>query len=150
MTSQGKLIVPLRLTRESVYLPDKSGSFLKEYPFGATALSRSLNTISSHALAECYSSLTALPVSPAVTPGQARRLVERNIVEAAEKVVELGRTEYLNALQRAADRGLESGAVYDVLHVLCAEKASADELRTFNGRDFRRMPPEEPTTLEVL
>jgi predicted nucleic acid-binding protein len=71
-------------------------------------------------------------------------------VEAAEKVVELGRTEYLNALQRAADRGLESGAVYDVLHVLCAEKASADELRTFNGRDFRRMPPEGLTTLEVL
>jgi hypothetical protein len=25
--------------------PVKSGSFLKEYPFGATALSRSLNTI---------------------------------------------------------------------------------------------------------
>ncbi len=106
--------------------------------------------MSSHALAECYSSLTVLPVSPAVTPGQARRLVEENIVEAAEKVVELGHTEYLNALQRAADRGLESGSIYDMLHVLCAEKASTDVLRAFNGRDFRRMPPEAPTTLEVL
>ncbi|MCS3650096.1 putative nucleic acid-binding protein [Salinibacter ruber] len=124
---------------------EKAAPHLESVHRGETAL-----IISSHALAECYSSLTALPVSPAVTPGQARRLVEENIVEAAEKVVGLGRTEYLNALQRAADRGLESGAVYDVLHVLCAEKASADELRTFNGRDFRRMPPEEPTTLEVL
>jgi len=49
-----------------------------------------------------------------------------------------------------ANRGLESGAVYDILHVLCAEKASADELRTLNGRDFRRMPLEKPTDLVVL
>jgi len=40
--------------------------------------------------------------------------------------------------------------VYDALHVLCAEKASAEELRTFNGRDVRRMPPEAPITLTVL
>jgi hypothetical protein len=77
-------------------------------------------------------------------------LIEENVVEAAEKVVKLESAEYLNALQRVADRGLESGAIYDMLHVLCAEKASTDMLRTFNGRDFRRMPPEAPTTLEVL
>jgi hypothetical protein len=58
--------------------------------------------------------------------------------------------EYLTVLQRMADLGLESGAVYDVLHVLAAEKASADEPRTFTGQDFRRMPPSEPTELVVL
>jgi predicted nucleic acid-binding protein len=101
--------------------------------------------ISSHALAECYSSLTALPVSPTVTPGQARRLIEENVASVAEKIVELGGDEYLKVLQRMTDLGLESGAVYDALHVRCAEKAAADELRTFNGRDFRRMPPKGPT-----
>jgi predicted nucleic acid-binding protein len=106
--------------------------------------------ISSHALAECYSSLTALPVSPTVTPGQARRLIEENIAEAAEEIVRLGGREYLKVLQRMADLGLESGAVYDALHICCAEKASADELRTFNGKDFRRMPPEGATELVVL
>ena len=106
--------------------------------------------ISGHALAECYSSLTALPVSPAVTPGQARRLIEENVAEAAEEIVRLGGSEYLEVLQRMADLGLESGAVYDALHVYCAEKASADELRTFNGKDFRRMPPEGATELVVL
>jgi len=40
--------------------------------------------VSGHALAECYSSLTALPVSPAVTPGQARHLIGENVVEVAE------------------------------------------------------------------
>lgn len=106
--------------------------------------------ISSHTLAECYSSLTTLPISPSVTPGQARRLIEENVTDVAEDVIELGGHEYMKVLQRMADLGLESGAVYDALHVRCAEKASADELRTFNGRDFRRMPPEGTTTLVVL
>lgn len=35
----------------------------------------------------------------------------------------------------------------DALHVVAAEKAGADELLTFNGRDFRRMSPEDPTWL---
>jgi predicted nucleic acid-binding protein len=101
--------------------------------------------ISSHALAECYSSLTSVPVSPAVSPGQARRLIEENVAKVADEIVELGGDEYLKVLQRMTDLGLESGAVYDALHVRCAEKAAADELRTFNGRDFRRMPPKGPT-----
>ncbi|PSQ78746.1 MAG: VapC toxin family PIN domain ribonuclease [Bacteroidetes bacterium QH_6_63_17] len=106
--------------------------------------------LSAHALAECYASLTALPISPQVTPGQARRLIEENVARAAEEIVELGPTDYLSALRRMTDLGLESGAVYDALHVACAEKASAEELRTFNGRDFRPMPPEGPTELVVL
>ena len=106
--------------------------------------------LSAHALAECYASLTALPISPQVTPGQARRLIEENVARAAEEIVELGPTDYLSALRRMTDLGLESGAVYDALHVACAEKASAEELRTFNGRDFRRTPPEGPTELVVL
>jgi len=106
--------------------------------------------LSAHALAECYASLTALPVSPQITPGQARRLVQENLVDTADKIISLAPDDYRRALQRMTDLGLESGAVYDALHVLCAEKASADELRTFNGRDFRRMPPEAPITLTVL
>ena len=124
---------------------EKAAPHLESALRGETSL-----IISSHALAECYSSLTALPVSPAVTPGQARRLIEENVAEAAEEIVSLGDAEYLTVLQRMADLGLESGAVYDAVHVRCAEKASADELRTFNGKDFRRMPPEGTTELVVL
>jgi len=124
---------------------EKAAPHLEAVHRGETTL-----VISGHALAECYSSLTALPVSPAITPGQARRLIEENIAEPADEIVELGGPEYLGALQRMTDLGLESGAVYDALHVLCAETASADELRTFNGTDFRRMPPEGSTDLVVL
>lgn len=106
--------------------------------------------LSAHALSECYASLTALPVSPHITPGQARRLVEENLAEPADEIISLAPDDYRRALRRMTGLGLESGAVYDALHVICAEKASADELRTLNGRDFRRMPPEGPTTLSVL
>ncbi len=106
--------------------------------------------LSAHSLAECYASLTALPVSPRVTPGQARSLITENIVEAAQEIVELDSADYLNVLQRMTDLGLESGAVYEALHVRCAEKASVDELRTFNGEDFRRLSPEAPIELVVL
>jgi hypothetical protein len=49
-----------------------------------------------------------------------------------------------------ADRGLTSGAVYNMLHVICAEKAEAGELRTFNGQDVRRMPPSGSMELVII
>ena len=106
--------------------------------------------LSAHALAECYSSLTALPLSPQVTPGQARRLVQENVADHTEEVVALDAADHLDALQRMSDLGLRSGAIYDALHVHCAEAASVSELRTLNGRDFRRMPPADLTELVVL
>lgn len=105
--------------------------------------------VSTHALAELYSTLTALPKRPPVTPGQARRLIEENILQTAE-IVTLDRADYESALRRMVDLGLTSGAVYDVLHVRAAENIQADELLTFNGRDFRRMPPDDPTRLVIL
>jgi hypothetical protein len=65
------------------------------------------------------------------------------------QVVELKLAEYRQAIGRMAELGLSSGAVYDALHV-AAEKVEAAELVTFNGVDFRRMPPREPTQLVVL
>lgn len=105
--------------------------------------------VSTHALAELYATLTALPTRPRVTPGQARHLIEENVLQRAA-VVALDAADYAQVLDRMADLGLTSGAVYDALHVRAAEKVEADELLTFNGRDFRRMPPSDPTRLIVL
>lgn len=105
--------------------------------------------VSAHALAETYATLTVLHVSPRITPGQAHHLIEENIAEVAQ-VVSLSDSDYAAVLERMAQRGLVSGAIYDALHVRAAEKAEADELLTFNGRDFRRMPPRGDTELVVL
>ena len=114
----------------------------------AKAGSRTL-LVAAHALAETFATLTAMPVSPRVGPAKALRLIDESVLSVAE-VVALDGDDYRAVLGRIADLGLASGAVYDALHVRAAEKAHADELVTFNGRDFRRMPPADPCRLVVL
>lgn len=105
--------------------------------------------VSAHLLAEAYSTLTVLQVQPRITPTEARRLLDANVLSIAA-VVPLDASDYEAVVARMAELGLVSGAVYDGLHVRAAEKAGADELLTFNGRDFRRMPPSGDTELVVL
>ena len=105
--------------------------------------------VSAHALAETFSTLTALPLSPRISPRKALRIIEESVLAVAE-AVPLDGDDYRAVLARLADLDLASGAVYDALHVRAAEKARADELVTFNGRDFRRMPPADPCRLVVL
>ena len=105
--------------------------------------------VSTHALAETFAALTATPLVPRVSPAKALRLLDESVLSVAETVA-LDGDDYRATLARLADLGLTSGAVYDALHVRAAEKAGAEELVTFNGRDFRRMPPEPPCRLVVL
>ena len=104
---------------------------------------------STHALAETYRGLTALPIQPRITPEQALRLIRERILTAAT-VISLDDEDYIATLERMASLGLVSGAIYDGLHVRAAEKIGADELVTFNERDFERMPPAPPCKLVVL
>ena len=105
--------------------------------------------VSAHALAETYSTLTVFPVVPAVSPAEAVRLIGEDVLALAD-VVPLDADDYAAVLGRVAALGLVSGAVYDGLHVRAAGKAGADELVTFNGRDFLRVPPAPPCRLVVL
>ena len=103
--------------------------------------------VSAHALAETYATLTVL--DPAPGPARTLALLRARVLDVAE-VVPLDADDYAAVLDRMAALGLVSGAVYDGLHVRSAEKAGADELVTFNGRDFLRMPPAPPCRLVVL
>jgi len=105
--------------------------------------------VSTHALAELYAVLTTLPLSPRISPGQAAELIRRNVL-AKTRVISLGANDYEAVIDRMTRLGLSGGAIYDALHVHAAEKAQVNRLYTFNGRDFRRMPPSAPTELVVL
>ena len=102
--------------------------------------------IGAHGLAETFAGLTRLPGRPALSdvPGILGAL--REICE----VVELSAGDYMQVIQRATTLGLVSGAIYDLIHVRSAEVGQADELVTFNGRDFRRMEPQGACRLVVL
>lgn len=104
--------------------------------------------LSTHALAELFATITALPTRPQHSPREAKTLVDG--VADRLTVTELRHEDYATALDRMVEHGLSSGAIYDALHVVAAEKTEARELVTFNGLDFRRMPPEGATELTVL
>jgi predicted nucleic acid-binding protein len=90
---------------------------------------------STHALAECYSVLTALPLKRRVTPGDAQRIIDETFLTRLT-VVSLETLAYTEAIARVVEHGLFSGAVYDALHVLAAEQAGCSRIYTYNTDHF--------------
>jgi len=96
--------------------------------------------VSAHGLAETFSTLTRLPITPMVHPTEAYRFVAETIVGHCA-VVALVEKDYLATLEAAAKAGLRGGAIYDELHLRCAEKARCGRIYTFNILDFVRLAP---------
>ena len=103
-----------------------------------------------HALAEMYSVLTKLPNG--LSPAEA--LVVVGTIGSQLSVVGPTAQTYVAAIERCSSRALKSGAVYDALHLVEAERAGAD-LLTFNPSEFLRLaeverpkvvvPPDPPS-----
>jgi predicted nucleic acid-binding protein len=90
-----------------------------------------------HAVAETWSVLTRLPVSPPVGARAAEQMVER----LTEHIRPLAMTAvlYRQAMRRCAERGERSGAIFDALHLVAAEASQSDALVTLNPADFERL-----------
>lgn len=108
------------------------------YTWLAAAIEGRIKAIMSwHAFAEAWSVLTRLPLKPPVSPAA----VEESL-SSLEKVVQrrpLDGRAYLTASRRCAERGLRSGAIFDALHLVCAERERADAVVTANVKDFERL-----------
>ncbi len=109
-----------------------------------------------HAVAETWSVLTRLPLTPPLTGERARLVVER--IRSCVALVEPDAQIYDLALRRCATMGLRSGAIFDALHLISAERVGADLFLTFNRQDFERLRtdrsprlvvPPEPPSLEI-
>ena len=95
---------------------------------------------STHALAECYATLTALPLPRKIQAAEARILIEENFIKRLE-ILELTQADYATALTRSSELGLVSGVVYDALHLVAAERASCQRIYTYNLVHFNRLQP---------
>jgi predicted nucleic acid-binding protein len=91
--------------------------------------------VSAHSLLECYAILTRLPRSPRITPIQAAKLVEENIVRHFG-VVALTAKEYGELASKLGQENIVGGRAYDALHVECASKSAAERIYTFNVQHF--------------
>jgi hypothetical protein len=63
--------------------------------------------------------------------------------------IALSPSDYTQTLQRASQMGLAGGIIFDALIARAAEIAEADELLTFNLKDFQRVSPEGAFILRV-
>lgn len=109
-----------------------------------------------HALAETWAALTAIPVEPRIAPAAAERVIERLVRHI--KPVALRWDDYRSAMQRCGERGLRSGTVYDALHFVAAARHEADLFLTLSTRHFIPMatddgprivaPPDPPALLD--
>lgn len=91
---------------------------------------------SAHALAECYATLTALPLRRRISGPEALHLIEANFHRRL-KIVSLTQSDYHKALRLVAGLGRISGQVYDALHLLAARKEGCERLYTYNHRHFQ-------------
>jgi predicted nucleic acid-binding protein len=93
-----------------------------------------------HSLAEVYATMTALPLRPPIPSEQAFLFVQE--IQARLNLVSLDNSEYFDTLGRAADLGLTSGRMYDLLLLRAAAKCKAEIIYTWNLKHFRTIAPE--------
>ena len=94
--------------------------------------------ISTHSVAELYSKLTGMPLRPRTSPSRAFEVIRDRVLPAFE-TVPLDTDDYVAAVRRSARLGISGGAIYDALIVQAALKAAAEQIVTFNERDFSRI-----------
>ena len=119
------------------------------FPWLEAALSEGPVTglVATHGLAETWAVLTRLPLVTPLAPMVAHQIVER--LARALVVLPADPDLYLASIERCGLQGLRSGAVFDALHLLTAERAEASALVTFNAQDFRRLATPESCGIQV-
>lgn len=98
--------------------------------------------VSAHSLAECYAVLTRLPLSPKLTPHDAKIIIEENIIKHG-KIISLSSKDYMELMKETANKGLTGGIIYDAITIKAAQKAKADKILTYNLKDFQRLLPQK-------
>ena len=102
---------------------------------------------SAHNLAELYSVLTTLPLSPRLAPAAAARIIRENL-EAHAEITSLTVADYRAVVHDLGEASLAGGIIYDALACRAAIRAGAEVILTFNPRDFRRVWPDAGIKIE--
>jgi predicted nucleic acid-binding protein len=99
-----------------------------------------------HAIAETYSVLTRIPYPAKFSAVKAKKALED--IAAISTMIDADGALYFATVDRCVSLGLVSGAIFDGLHVLAAERWGADAVLTFNEADFVRLSL--PTSPKVI
>ena len=95
-------------------------------------------SVCGHSLAELHAVLTRLPLSPAIHPAEAHRLIGENVL-AHFRLVPLVAEDYRESLRALAGAGWAGALIYDALLLRAAERSGAEQVFTFNVGHFQRL-----------
>jgi predicted nucleic acid-binding protein len=96
--------------------------------------------LTTHALAELFATLTALPLKPRLSPTDVQRLLDSSILPHFT-IIALSARSYKQAITLTAAQNLASGAIYDALHIVGARAAQCERLLTLNLKHFKALAP---------
>lgn len=99
---------------------------------------KSVACTASHCLAEFYAVTTGMPKKLRASPHEA--LLFLADVRARLTLVALTEDEHFQAIEGAAENGIEGGACHDAIIAACAMKAKAQTVYTWNTKHFCRLP----------
>lgn len=92
-----------------------------------------------HAYAETWGVLTRLPLASRLDATTVNEILDALVAAHPPEVLTLA--DYRASAERCAFAGARSGAIFDALHLILAERVRADALLTLNVKDFARFAP---------
>jgi predicted nucleic acid-binding protein len=98
--------------------------------------------VAAPALIETYAVLTRIPPPHRLSPTSSKMLLEANFMGDGVETVALDADAYRRLLERAPERDIAGGRIYDAIIVACGLAAGVDVLLTFNDRQFRSLVPQ--------
>jgi len=96
---------------------------------------------STHAIAETFATLTSGRLEVQLTPAEAAQVIDANIIQRLQ-VVELGLSDYQQAMRHSQTVGARGGAIFDMLHLQAARRGAAKRIFTINVRHFQIFAPD--------
>ena len=96
---------------------------------------------STHALAETFATLTSGRADIQLSPNDALKIMEANVVRRLE-VMDLTLSDYRRAMQSSQSAGARGGAIYDMIHLQAARRCRAKRILTLNLRHFQTFAPD--------
>lgn len=96
---------------------------------------------STHAIAETFATLTSGRLEVQLTPDEAAQVIDANVIPRLQ-VLDLGLSDYQQAMRNSQSVGARGGAIFDLLHLQAARRGSAKRIFTINVRHFQIFAPD--------
>jgi predicted nucleic acid-binding protein len=95
---------------------------------------------STHAIAETFATLTSGRLEVQLTPAEAAQVIDANVIRRLQ-IVDLGLSDYQQAMRHSQTVGARGGAIFDMLHLQAARRGAAKRILTINVRHFQIFAP---------